>query len=48
VAKPKGLRAVSNHYNTIAHITVHLKALIATKTGDKDEILFLKFFFPNI
>jgi len=43
----KGLRAVSNHC-TIAHITVLLVALTATKTGNKDKIRFIKSFLPNI
>jgi len=42
----RGLRAVSN-YCTVAHITVLLVALTATKTGNKDKIRFIKFFLPN-
>jgi hypothetical protein len=43
----RGLQAVSNHC-TIAHITVLLIALTATKTGNKDKVRFVKSFLPNI
>jgi len=43
----RGLRAVSNHC-TIAYITVLLIALTAANTGNKDKILFVKSFLPNI
>jgi len=43
----RGLRAVSNHC-TIAHITVLLIALTAAKTGNKDNIRFVKSFLHNI
>jgi hypothetical protein len=42
-----GLNAVSNHC-TIAHITVLLIALTATRTGHKDKIRFVKKFLPNL
>jgi len=41
------VRAISNH-STIAHITVLLVALAAAKTGNKDNIRFVKSFLPNI
>jgi len=42
----KGLMAIKNHA-TIAHITVLLIALVASKTGQKDKIRFIKSFVPN-
>jgi len=43
----KGLNATANHC-TIAHITVLLIALTATKTGHNDKIRFIKNFLPNL
>ena len=43
----KGLKAVSNHC-TIAHINVLLVAVTAIKTGNKDNIRFVKSFVPDI
>ena len=42
-----GLNAVSNHC-TIAHITVLLIALTATKIGQIDKIRFVRKFLPNL
>jgi len=42
-----GLNAVSNHC-TIAHITVLLIALTATKIGQIDKVRFVKKFLPNL
>jgi hypothetical protein len=42
-----GLNAVSNHCS-IAHITVLLIALTATKTGQNNKIRFVKKFLPNL
>jgi hypothetical protein len=42
-----GLAATDNHC-TIAHITVLLIALTATKTGNNDKIRFIKNFLPNL
>jgi hypothetical protein len=42
-----GLNATANHC-TIAHITILLIALTATKTGNKDKIRFVKKFLPNL
>ena len=41
-----GLKATAN-YVTIAHITVLLIALTATRHGMKDKIRFIKSFLPN-
>lgn len=43
----KGLRATANHV-TLAHITVLLIALIATKSGNKDKIRFVKTLLKNL
>lgn len=43
----KGLASVSNHC-TIAHITVLLVALVATQSGNKDKIRFVKSFLPSL
>lgn len=43
----KGLQAIRNHA-TIAHITVLLIALTASRTGQKDKIRFVKSFIPTI
>jgi hypothetical protein len=43
----RGLAATANHC-TIAHITVLLIALTATKTGHNDKIRFIKNFLPNL
>ena len=43
----KGLQAIRNHA-TIAHISVLLIALTASRTGQKDKIRFVKSFVPNI
>ncbi len=42
-----GLKATAN-YVTIAHITVLLVALTATKSDSKDKIRFIKTFLPNL
>jgi hypothetical protein len=42
-----GLNAVANHC-TIAHITVLLIALTATKIGQIDKVRFVKKFLPNL
>ena len=43
----KGLNAVANHC-TVAHITVLLVALTATRTGNKDKTRFIKKFLPSL
>lgn len=43
----KGLNATRN-LSTIAHITVLVIALAATKTGHKDKARFVKSFIPNL
>ncbi|HDM77778.1 MAG TPA: DDE transposase, partial [Deltaproteobacteria bacterium] len=42
-----GLNAISNHC-TIAHITVLVIALTATKMGQKDKLRFVKKFLLNL
>jgi len=42
-----GLNATANYY-IIAHITVLLIVLTATKTGNKDKIYFVKKSLPSL
>jgi hypothetical protein len=43
----KGLSSISN-YCTAAHIIVLLIALVASQTGSKDKLRFVKSFLPYL